>query len=331
MHRKATPKKYEHIDFKPPQGVADAAEKGLEYRAKANPSQRGGLTPAEAAEEGVGSGVQRAVNLKNRNNISPDVIRQMSGFFARHEQNKGVADQHRGKPWNDKGHVSWLLWGGDPGKSWVAKVIKQMDAADQQAKEAMARTVAALHSASRRKKAVHNDVGLFIRLPDHLGKLFPHKDEDPSPPHCTLLIVGTSPKERKEELLRIVKRELAIVPSPLKARFGQLDYFVNPLSDTRVAHCPVTFSQDVAEIRDRIWWNLEGAGFDIVDAYPMAYRPHITLGYLKGAHDAVWSAPVPKGQWDIKEIEVWGFGDPIPVKLGTDTAPNTLLKKLRSR
>lgn len=129
------PKKYEHIDFKPPQSVADEAEKGLEYREKASPSNKGGLTPAEAAEQGIGSGVQRAVNLKNRDNISPDTIKQMTAFFSRHEKNKGVAPEHKGEPWNDKGNVSWLIWGGDPGRAWAEKVKKQMETADEKAKK----------------------------------------------------------------------------------------------------------------------------------------------------------------------------------------------------
>lgn len=126
----AGPAKYDHIDFKPPQSVADTAAKGLEYRAKASPSNKGGLTPAEAAEQGIGSGVQRAVNLKNRDNISPEVIKQMTAFFARHEKNKGVAPEHRNEPWNDKGNVAWLIWGGDPGRAWAEKVKAQMEAAD---------------------------------------------------------------------------------------------------------------------------------------------------------------------------------------------------------
>jgi len=127
----ATPKKYEHIDFTPPEGAANAAAKGLEYREKASPSNKGGLTPAEASKEGIGSGVQRAVNLKNRNTLSPDTIKQMHGFFSRHEKNKGVAPEHKSEPWNDKGHVAWLLWGGDAARSWVDKVLGQMEKADE--------------------------------------------------------------------------------------------------------------------------------------------------------------------------------------------------------
>lgn len=131
----AAPDKYSHIDFKPPKSVADAAAKGLEYREKASPSNKGGLTPSEASKQGIGSGVQRAVNLKNRDNISPDVIRQMVAFFSRHEKNKSIAPENKSTPWNDKGHVAWLIWGGDPGKAWAEKVRNQMDKADEKAKK----------------------------------------------------------------------------------------------------------------------------------------------------------------------------------------------------
>lgn len=138
----AVPKKYEHIDFTPPESVAKAAEKGMEYRQKASPSNRGGLTPAEAAKQGIGSGVQRAVNLKNRDTISPDTVRQMGRFFARHEKNKSIGPENKGTPWNDKGYVAWLLWGGDPGKAWADKVIRQMDAADEKEKGKTASRIA---------------------------------------------------------------------------------------------------------------------------------------------------------------------------------------------
>jgi DNA-binding ferritin-like protein len=121
--------KYDHINFVPPESVANAAAKGLEYRQKASPSNRGGLTPEQAAKEGVGSGVQRASDLKNRKTLSPETINKMVAFFARHEKNKSVKDGK--KPWEDKGHVAWLLWGGDPGKTWAEKVKKQMETADQ--------------------------------------------------------------------------------------------------------------------------------------------------------------------------------------------------------
>ena len=131
----AIPKKYEHIDFTPPEGVANAAAKGLELRQKASPSNRGGLTSEEASKQGIGSGVQRAVNLKNRDTISPKVIKQMRGFLSRSEKSSEISAENKGTPWNDKGYVAWLLWGGDPAKAWTDKIIKQMEAADEKEKQ----------------------------------------------------------------------------------------------------------------------------------------------------------------------------------------------------
>lgn len=128
------PEKYEHIDFKPPKGVAEAAKKGLEHRRKQK-GDRAGLTTEEAGDAGIGSGVQRAVNLKNRDELQPDTINQMVAFFARHEDNAEIDEEHEGTPWEDNGYVSWLLWGGDPGRRWAEKVQRQMESADEKAKE----------------------------------------------------------------------------------------------------------------------------------------------------------------------------------------------------
>ena len=129
----STPKKYDHINFVPPKSVSKAAERGLELRKSATKSSKGGLTNKQASKEGIGSGVQRAVNLKNGDTISPKVIKQMKAFFDRHEKNKQI---DKGKTaQTDKGYIAWQLWGGDPGKTWANKVVKQMDSADEKSAE----------------------------------------------------------------------------------------------------------------------------------------------------------------------------------------------------
>ena len=128
--------KYDHIDFVPPESVAKEAEKGLEYRRKAG--GKGGLSPSQAAKEGIGSGVQRAVNLKNRDKMSPRTIRRMKAFFDRHEKNKGIDPKYKGEPWKDRGYVAWLVWGGDPGRAWAEKVVRRMDAADEKSAKRVA-------------------------------------------------------------------------------------------------------------------------------------------------------------------------------------------------
>lgn len=109
--------KYDDIDFTPPQGVRDAAKRGLEVRQKAPPSQRGGTAV----------GIARARDLSSGKSISPETARRMKAFFDRHEVDK------KGSTWDEqgKGWQAWQLWGGDAGYSWAKKLVKQMNARDE--------------------------------------------------------------------------------------------------------------------------------------------------------------------------------------------------------
>lgn len=110
------PKKYSHIDFQPPRTVADEAAKGLELRRE---HDRGGTQV----------GVARARDLKNRKNLSPETVRRMVDYFARHEVDKDAAGfGDRDDP--SSGYIAWLLWGGDKGRGWAERVKNQMDKAD---------------------------------------------------------------------------------------------------------------------------------------------------------------------------------------------------------
>jgi len=120
--------KYDDSWFVPPKGVQKAAERGLNNRKKYG---RGGLSNKQAAAQGIGSGVQRAVNLKNGNNVSPQTIKRMVSFFARHEKNKN-SRKPNGEP--GAGKIAWDLWGGDPGRRWATSVRNKMERADQAAK-----------------------------------------------------------------------------------------------------------------------------------------------------------------------------------------------------
>lgn len=178
--------KYKHIDFVPPKEVASAAIKGLEYRQKAG--GKGGLSAQQAAKEGIGSGVQRAVNLKNRDKISPYTIKRMFSFFSRHEKNKSIDPKHKDEPWKDRGYVSWLIWGGDPGFTWVKKVKKQMDTADKSSikKSGMALKVAHMYlsASSQIQKGIdvekeHKDLyELFCKFFKKLGIKMPITKEE---------------------------------------------------------------------------------------------------------------------------------------------------------
>jgi hypothetical protein len=114
----AIPRKYAHINFKPTAALAVEAKRGLEWREEFN---RGGTEV----------GVARARDLMNRANLSPDTVRRMNSYFARHEvdkQGEGFKPGQKGFP--SAGRIAWALWGGDAGASWAAARAAQMDAVD---------------------------------------------------------------------------------------------------------------------------------------------------------------------------------------------------------
>ena len=116
----AVPARYEHINFTPPVSVADEARRGLEWR-------------REHGRGGTGVGVARARDLSNRATISPQTVRRMNRYFSRHQGDKKGKGYTPGPGFPSAGRVAWALWGGDPGRSWAAKLVRQMNAADKNA------------------------------------------------------------------------------------------------------------------------------------------------------------------------------------------------------
>jgi hypothetical protein len=114
--------------FKPPEAVAKAAARGLELRKKQPKSGKAGLDAKQAAKAGIGSGVQRATNLKNRNNLSEKTVRRMKAYFDRHAKNYKL-DAGK-KPHEDKGYVAGLLWGGEAGRRWANGFVRRLDRKD---------------------------------------------------------------------------------------------------------------------------------------------------------------------------------------------------------
>lgn len=110
----------------PPQAVQSAAARGLELRRK---WKRGGLSNAEASASGIGSGVQRATNLKNGDAISTATLRMMRAFFSRHQKNYAPGKREAdGGP--TAGTIAWLLWGGNAGKAWSNSVLGRIEKSD---------------------------------------------------------------------------------------------------------------------------------------------------------------------------------------------------------
>jgi len=113
--------KYDGIDFTPPQGARDAAKRALDVR-EGKPASQRGMTPV---------GIARARDLMNGVKLSPDTVRRMKAFFDRHEvDKKGATWDEQGKGWQ-----AWNGWGGDAGYAWARKVVRQMNARDEEFSE----------------------------------------------------------------------------------------------------------------------------------------------------------------------------------------------------
>lgn len=100
--------------FKPTGAVAKEAQKALDFKKE----------HGDAVKAGTQVGWTRANDLAKGREVSIDVIKRMVNFFTRHEKNKSIAPEHRDEPWKDNGYVSWLLWGGDSGRSWATNILK---------------------------------------------------------------------------------------------------------------------------------------------------------------------------------------------------------------
>jgi hypothetical protein len=103
----------------PPEAVQVAARRGLELRAEQSPSNRGGTTV----------GLRRAAQLANGQPVSLSTLKRMASFFARHEVNKSAPGWGVDSP----GYQAWLLWGGNDGRTWAARMIRRLERAAKRA------------------------------------------------------------------------------------------------------------------------------------------------------------------------------------------------------
>jgi len=105
------------VDTRPTREMARNAEQGLRLRKEFN---RGGTEV----------GVARAVQLINRERLSPRTVRRMHSFFARHEVDERAEGFRRGEPgFPSAGFIAHQLWGGTEGRQWSARKVEELDKA----------------------------------------------------------------------------------------------------------------------------------------------------------------------------------------------------------
>ena len=101
------------LDLRPPATVAAAARRGLALR-------------REFGRGGTVVGVARARDLSGRRTLSVDTARRMVAYFERHAVDLEAPAAMPGHPdYPSAGRIAWLLWGGDAGRAWARKILKQ--------------------------------------------------------------------------------------------------------------------------------------------------------------------------------------------------------------
>jgi len=112
------------INLVPTDAMVSEAERALAWR-------------REFGRGGTEVGIARARDISNKVDLSPDTIRRMTSFFARHEVDKKAEGFRQGEDgYPSNGRIAWALWGGDPGRTWAEGKASRMDKIDKQGRAA---------------------------------------------------------------------------------------------------------------------------------------------------------------------------------------------------
>ena len=114
--------------FKPPASAISNAKRGLKLRKEYG---RGGLSPSEAAAQGIDSGVTRAKRIAS-GTVSTHDVRRMSAFNRHRKNYRPEKKMPDGGP--TAGTIAWLLWGGTSGVNWAKKKSAAMNAEEKLSK-----------------------------------------------------------------------------------------------------------------------------------------------------------------------------------------------------
>ncbi|MFW6030522.1 MAG: hypothetical protein ACOCRO_09800 [Halanaerobiales bacterium] len=98
--------------YKPPKSVAKRAKLARKWKKK---------YPDSAGEAGTRVGWYRSAQLSKRKPVTLETIKRMANFFNRHDGNQ----EYSGKPYEDNGKVMWEAWGGDAGRRWAEKILRE--------------------------------------------------------------------------------------------------------------------------------------------------------------------------------------------------------------
>lgn len=137
---------YPGLRFIAPQAVRDAARKGLRLYEEGRGGD--GLQPKTVTE---------ARDIAGRKDVTPDKLRRMRAWFARHESDRKPGWDKPGK--ETPGYVAWLLWGGDPGRRWAEQMVLDMERIEAERGKGVTKAINPIGLGSPEHKAAYEEFG----------------------------------------------------------------------------------------------------------------------------------------------------------------------------
>jgi 2'-5' RNA ligase/GNAT superfamily N-acetyltransferase len=172
-------------------------------------------------------------------------------------------------------------------------------------------------------KGKASNCGLFIRIPSDLGKEFPKKEEDDSPPHVTLCYIG---ELNRAEITKATKaaREVLSDIAPFHVEMTDYGEFENPEGKT-IAHM-IPRAPELEPLHRRLGRALKDVGIE-ASRLGQPLKPHASLAYVEEGRK--YDGPRPSGKWKVSEVEFWAGTDRSKIPLeGKSNSANNLVEKI---
>ena len=215
------------------------------------------------------TGWRRARQLAQGGSISAEDVREIRAWFARHGAQKAtraVDPEFEDEPWRDAGYVSWLGWGGDTMRGYVADLRADADWTGT------AYVYLDLDEAGVSAwRALQITVGAMVHLEG-----YEPGDLAPAAPHVTLHYLGDVKARDRAAILAATAATVGSTRLPALRAVGVTCF---PAGDD--GRSPVVLELATAGV-GRLAKALreELAPWTTAEQHPR-YRPHLTLGFAR--------------------------------------------------
>jgi 2'-5' RNA ligase len=161
------------------------------------------------------------------------------------------------------------------------------------------------------------EVGLFVLLPSSESNKFPdagRHGHDESPPHITVVYLGSVPKELEAKLKRVVQ-SVCERTNPFQVTYGKVAKFETDKGD-KVYHTPVKSSR-LVKFHDELKKELQRNQLPVNTKFP-EYKPHITIEYVAAGTEPKFIEQNFVGGFTVDSVWIWGSSNPQMIYLGNN-------------